>query len=169
MAEPTKAPTGEAKAAEPLMTTGDMRKLVDDYHIPMSDSSLTEMGAGMTPEKGKSFEDFVKTTAQGLYPTLAPQIKSGIPTKHLVEPYRQVAKQMLGDEHELDFIGDPKASAALTDGFDPTTQRPAPMSLNQWKSHIQSHPGFGWESTPNGQQWNQSVAQSINQIFSKEE
>jgi hypothetical protein len=168
MAETTKTPAGEAKAAEPLMTSADMKKLVDDYHIPMTDSSLNEMGTDMTPEKGKAFEEFVKTTAQGLYPTLATQIKSGIPTKHLVEPYRQVAKQMLGEDRELDFVGDPKASAALTGGFDPATQRPAPMSLNQWKSHIQSHPGFNWEQTQNGQEWHQNVAQSINQMFSQE-
>jgi len=168
MAETTKKTETPAEEQK-LMTPADMKKMVEDHQIPMSESSLAEMSKDMTPEKGKAFEEYVRNTAMGLYPTMATQIKAGIPVKHLIEPYRQVAKQMLGDQAELDFAGDPKASAALTGGFDPATQRPAPMSLNQWKAHIQSHPGFNWEQTPNGRDWSAGVAQSIRQMFTSGE
>lgn len=164
MAETTKKT--ETAAEEPkLMTPADMKRMVDDHQIPMSNSTMAEMSRDMTPEKGKAFEEYVRNTAMGLYPTMAPQIKAGIPVKHLIEPYRQVAKQMLGDGAELDFASDPKASAALTGGFDPATQRPAPMNLNQWRSHIQSHPGFNWSQTAQGQEWDANIARAIHQVF----
>jgi len=140
-----KKPTEPAKAP----TIADLKSMAHDYAVPMSQGTLEKIaGDGLTPEKAKAFEEYIKTAAQGLYPTLAPQIKAGIPTAYLLDPYRQVAKQMLGEDQEPDFMTDPKASAALTGGMDPATGRPAPMSLDQWKGHIKTHPGFGYDQTP---------------------
>lgn len=147
----TQAPKPEAKPETKPMTVADFKKLAQDYMVPMSDGTIQKIvgdGSDVTPEKEKAFVDYLKTTAMGLYPTLAPQIKAGIPTSYLLDPYRQVGKQMLGEDFEPDFAADPKASAALSGGSDPATGRPAPMSLDQWKGHIKSHPGFGWDKTP---------------------
>ena len=137
-----------AKPEEKTMSLKDMKQLAHDYAVPMSEGTLSKIAEDMTPDKAKAFEDYIKTAAQGLYPTLATQIKAGIPTAYLLDPYRQVSKQMLGEDFEPDFQGDPKSVAALGGGVDPTTGRPAPMSLDQWRSHIKSHPGFGWDQTP---------------------
>ena len=52
--------------------------------------------------------------AQGLYPTLAKQIKAGLKPAHLLEPYRQVARMVMQDQElSPDFISDPKWSAAF--------------------------------------------------------
>ena len=85
----------EKPTEEKLMTLADMKKMAHDYHVPMSDGTLESLSKDMTPEKAKAFEDHIKVTAQGLYPTLAPQIKAGIPTATLLDPYRQLGKQML--------------------------------------------------------------------------
>ncbi len=137
------------------MTLSDMTTLAHNYHVPMSEGTLAKMAAPhgeLSPEKAKGFEDYLKTTAAGLYPTLAPQIKAGIPTAFLLDPYRQVGKQVLGDDFEPNFHSDPNARAALDGGFDPQTQRPAPMSLTQWQQHLKSDPSFGYMNTPQGQQ-----------------
>lgn len=153
----------DEKAVEPQkqMSTADLKQMAHDYAVPMSEGTLAELAKDMTPEKAAAFEQYIKTTAQGLYPTLAPQIKAGIPTAYLLDPYRQVAKQMLGEDHEPDFMTDPKSSAALTGGSDPATGRPAPMSLDQWKSHLMTHPGFGWNKTPAANEMAQSAIQGI--------
>jgi len=151
-----------AEKVEPEMTVADLKKMVHDYAIPMSDTTMDDITkGGLTPEKAKAFEDYVKTAAQGLYPTLAPQIKAGIPTAYLLDPYRQIAKQMLGGDHEPNFMSDPKASAALSGGSDPATGRPAPMSLDQWKGHIRSHPGFNWQETPAAHEQASAAIQDI--------
>jgi len=130
--------------AEPV----DFKKMAEMYHVPISDGTISNIaGDNPTPEKAKSFEDYLKTSAQGLFPTLAPQIAAGIPTEHLLDPYRQIGKQMLGENFAPDFINDPKVSVALSGGAHPETGRPVPMSLDQWKQHIMTEPGFGWGYT----------------------
>ena len=137
-----------AENPAPQAESVDFKKMAEMYHVPVSDGTIADIaGTNPTPEKTKAFEEYLKTSAQGLYPTLAPQIAAGIPTAHLLDPYRQIGKQMLGENFNPDFIGDPKASAALTGGMHPETGRPAPMSLDQWKQHLMVEPGFGWGYT----------------------
>lgn len=155
--------TEAAKPAEKAPTVGDLKQMAHDYAVPMSEGTLKEIATDLTPEKAKAFEDYIKTAAQGLYPTLAPQIKAGIPTAYLLDPYRQVGKQVLGDNFEPDFQGDPKSEAALTGGADPQTGRPAPMSLDQWRTHLRSHPGFGWDQTPQAHETAVNTLQNIAQ------
>jgi hypothetical protein len=97
---------------------------------------------------------------------LAPQIEAGIKTAYLLDPYRQVAKQMLGEDHEPNFMTDAKSSAALNGGHDPKTGRPVPMSLDEWKGHIQSHPAFGWDKTPAAHEQVNNVMQQLEQAMS---
>ena len=137
------------------------------YHVPMSKGTLEQIaGDNVTPEKAKAFEEYIKTTAQGLYPTLAKQIASGIPTAYLLDPYRQVAKQKLGEDFEPNFQSDPKATRALTGGVDPQTGRPAPMSLDEWKQHIMNEPGFGYHNTTEAIDRVSKVMQEMNTHFS---
>lgn len=138
----------ETQAPAKTMGLSDMKQLAHDYAVPMSEGTLKQIAEDMTPTKARAFEDYLKTTASGLYPTLAPQIQAGIKTAYLLDPYRQVSKQMLGEDFEPNFTSDPKSSAALNGGRDPKTGRPAPMSLDEWKGHIRSHAGFGWDKTP---------------------
>ena len=146
--KPTKKPTEEKTPAEKVDFAKEAKQLVQDYMVPMSEGSLKKATENMDEKSFAAFQDYVKKTAEGLYPTMAKQIASGIPTAHLMEPYRQVGKQVLGEQFEPNFVGDPKSSAALTGAMDPETMRPAPMSLDQWKQHLQTHPGFGWDQTP---------------------
>ena len=161
----TDKPLAEETQATPAksMTPADMKQLAHDYAVPMSEGTLKQIAEDMTPAKAQAFEEYLKTTAQGLYPSLAPQIAAGIKTAYLLDPYRQVAKQMLGEQAEPDFMTDPKASAALSGGHDPKTGRPVPMSLDEWKGHIRSNPGFGYQDTPAAQEQMQSLAQGLHQ------
>jgi hypothetical protein len=140
----TEDDTAKTEAPKP----GDMKKMAELYHVPMSDQTLAEISKNADANKVAAFENYLKTAAEGLYPTLAPQLRAGIPTAYLLDPYRQVAKSMLGDTFEPDFVGNPRDTQALTGGFDPKTQHPAPMSLDQWKQTIATDPRFGYDQTP---------------------
>ena len=144
---PETTPQPEAKT----FTANDLTALAHDYHVPISKGTINQMTdetGAVSPEKHKAFEEYIKTTAQGLFPTFAPQIKAGIPTAYLLDPYRQIAKQTLGDHVEPDFHTESKWSAALHGGTNPETGRPAPLSLDQWKQHLMDEPSFGWGQTP---------------------
>jgi peptidoglycan hydrolase-like protein with peptidoglycan-binding domain len=153
---------------EKPMSVADLKTLAHNYHVPMSEETLKEI-AGKSgeadPAKVKAFEEYLKMAAQGLYPTFAPQIAAGIPTAYLLDPYRQLAKTVLGEKFEPDFLGDPKSHAALTGGSDPKTGRPAPMSLDQWRQHLMTEPGFNWKQTPAGIAARMSVTNALQQGF----
>ena len=156
------------ETAPKTLTVDDLQKMAHDYQVPMSEQTIKQIaGDAVTPEKAKAFESYVQTAAQGLYPTLAPQIKAGIPTAYLLDPYRQIAKQKLGEDFEPNFQSDPKATAALSGGVDPTTGRPAPMSLDQWKQHIMTEPGFGYDKTPEAINTAQQTMEALKEHFSR--
>lgn len=141
-------PADEPVAAK-VASAADLVQLAQNYQVPMSDGTVKEIaGEGASPEKAAALEQYLKTSAAGLYPTLAAQINAGIPTAHLLDPYRQVGKSVLGEDYEPDFIGNPRDSQALTGGFDPQTKRPAPMSLDQWKSTLMTDLRFRYDLTP---------------------
>jgi len=129
----------------------------------------SEALAKMFDQKVDAFHEYAKTVAQGLFPTFAPQIKAGIPTSFLLEPYRQIAKQMLGHDTELDFHADPKAMAALRGGVDPATGRSAPMDIDQWKTHLMKEKAFGWERTPQAHLVVNSILNAIKEGFGFQE
>lgn len=164
-----KAPEPQAPAMpKPNPAVDTMRTIAHNYHVPFSEQTLHDIAgtSGDTSDDTlKSFEEHVKTVAQGLYPTLAPQIKAGIPTAYLLDPYRQVGKRVLGEHFEPDFIGDSRHAMALSGGVEPQTGRPAPMGLNEWTHYLKSEPTFGWIKTPDGQRNLKQVVDAINEGF----
>ena len=160
----TKTAPATTEPAPKPMGASDLRQMAEDYHVPMTTQTIDSIvgdSKEISPEKAKVFEDYVKRQAMGLYPTLAPQIEAGLKTTHLLEPYRQVGKQILGDDFEPNFQTDPKMRAALQGSHDPATGRPAPMSLSEWQTHLKSDPGLGYRDSPQGQQETADMKQKI--------
>jgi hypothetical protein len=149
MPEPTQPVELKEEAPKPENLASELKSMANRYLVPMSEGTIKEIanGVGDVEKKVASFGDYLKETAKGLYPSLAPQLDSGISTSHLLDPYRQVAKSMLGEGFEPDFVNDPKSSAVLNGATDEKTGRPILMTLDQWKSHIMNEPGFKWGYT----------------------
>jgi hypothetical protein len=131
--------------------------------VPMAESTLRDVAsAGEDLEKKvASFGDYIKTTAEGLYPAFSDQIRSGIPTANLLEPYRQLGKQMLGDQFEPDFLNDHRVSAVMHGNMDPKTGRSTPMTMDQWRQHIMQTPDFGWGYTAEAHRRVNSILQTL--------
>lgn len=150
------------------MTVKQLGDLAHEYHVPMAASVLEDIvgdGKEANPEKVQAFEAYLQEAASGLFPTFAPQIKAGIKTAYLLDPYRQVGKQVLGKDFEPDFIGDPRSAIATNGGNDPKSGRPIPMTLDQWAQHLKTEPSFNWIKTPAGQANLRKVMGAIQQGF----
>ena len=133
-----------ALPAEEPKKQDEVHKIADDYVIPISDDAAKAWEkAG--PDK---FKKYAEQVASGMYPTFADQIAAGLPTRVLLDPYVQVAAQILGPMMtEPDWL-DPKWSAALQGGVDPKTKRPVPMTLDEWRQHLMTNPSHDYGKTP---------------------
>jgi hypothetical protein len=144
MSDPV-AKTTTAKPEGPA-TVAQMKQAAHDWMVPFSNGTLDKLHAEKVPLT--AFDEMAKQMAIGLYPTAAKQLQAGIKTAFLLDPYRQVAKQTLGEDTEPDFANDPRFTPALDGGMDPATQHPTMMSLSQFKSHLMSDPTTGYGNTP---------------------
>src|ERR1700730_13056317 len=151
----TAAKPPAAEAEEPK----SIGRTATEYMIPMSEAAKDDWRG-----KEAAFEKHAQQVASGLYPTLAPQIAQGVPTKTLVEPYVQVAKTVLGKETEPNFM-DPKWSPALEGGTDPETGRPTLMPLTAWRQHLMEDPQHGYDLTPDAHSKALAFAQGLRQEF----
>lgn len=86
--------------------------------------------------------------AKGLYPAFASQIDQGLTPRLLSEPYRQMAKQVLGYHVEPNFMSEPKWIRALQGTFDEKANRVTPMPLHEWRNLMMNDRQYGWENTP---------------------
>jgi len=165
---PNAAPAASAApAADTNVPVEHLHRMADLYHVPMSESSIQEIAKSephVPKETASALEDYFKTVSQGLFPTFAKQIKSGIPTAHLLDPYRQVAKMVLGDHVEPDFIGDPKWGKAVNGGRD-QDGRPIPMGLDEWKQHIMMDKDYGYDRTPQAMLHANKIIDMLSQAF----
>ena len=188
-------PIPEAPNAEDHGTGAEktIRKIADDYVIPMSDEAVKVWAktlksepepdaepdndvddekpaakgskAKPEPKPEDAFTEYAKQVACGLYPTLATQIQAGIPTRVLLDPYIQVAIQVLGPVMTEPNWSDPKWNKALQGGIDPVTKRPAPMALNDWRMAIKMDPAHGWQNSPQAIQTAHAFGKALNDSF----
>jgi hypothetical protein len=144
---------------------GEIKQIANDYVIPMSDSAIDQWAKAIKGKDTKPFKDYAMQIAIGMYPTFAPQIQSGIPTRVLLDPYIRIAEQVLGPITEEPNWTDPKWSAALQGGTDAKTGRPIPMTLDQWSQYIRQEPGHGWEYSPEAQHRARTFSDALHSSF----
>ena len=126
----------------------EIKSIADDYVIPMSEGGIRQWADALKGKDPKMFKDYAQQVAIGLYPTFEVQLTAGLPTRVLLDPYVQMASQVLGPIMTEPDWTDPKWSKALQGGLDPKTNRPVPLPLDQWKQSLMTDPGHGWEFSP---------------------
>lgn len=147
-----------------------LQGIADDYQVPLDQNAIhdwvTAHEGGKHQDLIKTFTDYVKPMAMGMYPTLAPQIQQGIPVRSLVEPYRLVAKNLLGEDANIDWA-QPHWNKALTGNIDPATNRAAPMSLDQWRQQLMADPVYGYGDTEAAYHKTASFLDQLHQAFTR--
>jgi len=144
---------------------GEIKQIADDYVIPMSDPAINEWAKILKDKNTEPFKKYAEQIAIGMYPTLAPQIQMGIPTRILLDPYIRSAEQVLGPIAEEPNWSDPKWSAALQGSQDPKTGRPTLMPLEQWRKFIMQEPSHNFASSPIANDRAQAFSQMLHGHF----
>lgn len=157
-------PGPEANIGEPPKGN-EIKKIADSYVIPISDEAIKKWQK-VGPEE---FKKYAEQVAVGMYPTFAPQIQAGMTVDVLLDPYVEVAKQVLGPVMGEPNWSDPKWSAALQGSVDPKTGRRIAMSLDEWRQHLMSHPGHGWEFSPQAHEKAKQFSDIVNSAFGSRE
>jgi len=145
-----------------------LQGVADDYQVPMSQDAVHDWVTAHSGAKHqdvlKTFTDYIKPMAMGMYPTLSAQIQQGIPVRSLMEPYRLIAKNLLGEDAQIDW-SQPHWNKALTGNVDPATNRAAPMSMDQWRQQLMIDPVYGYGETDAAQMATESFLDELNQAF----
>lgn len=168
--QPVEQPTEQTDVLHPSFIYPQLRSIAADHHVPLDDDTIHAWGDNLMSRHQKGtdahteFTDYVKQMAMGLYPTLAPQIKNGMSVRHLLEPYRMVAKSVLGRDVEPNW-NQPNWNRALIGNVDEKSGRPAPMSLEAWRQELLTNPEFGWHETDNGKEHLGRVLGELHNLF----
>ena len=152
--QPEQTQVQEPEAADDstnfLHTYFAMKDIADANQVPMDSQAIGHWvdahQDGKHSDAVQAFADYAKQMSMGLYPTLAPQIQAGIPVRALMEPYRLVAQNVLGQNTPIDW-SQPHWNKAITGQVDPNTNRSAPMSLEAWRQQLISDPVYGYQNT----------------------
>lgn len=157
---PPEVPPMPTEEEKPGGAEGKIQKIADDFVIPISDEARKAWSKD--PE---GYAEYAKQVAMGLYPTFAPQINMGMTVKVLLDPYVEIAQQVLGEQMGEPNWSDPKWAKALDGGIDPKMGRPIPMPLADWKAFLMSEPSHGWDKTPQAHALVHSFGQQMNTAF----
>lgn len=139
-------PGGVAKGQTAALLDS-MKKTAASYMVPVSDQSLAHWVDSIIhgTDTEDSFNEYIQTTAKGMYPALGGSISAGMPTSTLLDPYKQIAQQELGTPVDMT---DPKIYGALF-STDPKSGQRTMMNADQFRTYIRTDPRFGWNNTVN--------------------
>lgn len=156
--------------------------MAHQYLVPMSQAAIqrwadtaAQSATGATQYERKENEtdnfkeQYIIPTASQLYSTFATQIKKGVTTQTLLDPYAQMAAKTLGETTPetlgVTWANNPKWRVAVTGGKAATGKVQAPMSLTAWHQHLVSTPQYGWTKTDTAKQMHASVGQQLAQAL----
>ena len=147
------------------------------YGIPLSDQQIGQYVykglqgatvASMYTAKQSvidQYKEVFQHQAQGLYPSLAPQIGAGMDVQTLIQPYNHITAQYTGkDEASLAAPGtDPTSPnyAFLQGGKDPKTGGPTMMTMDAWKQKLMQDPQYGFQNTQGAKNMASGFASAI--------
>lgn len=124
-----------------------IRELASKFAVPISEQTADEWASKVASGQvvQADYENWLRSQAKGLYPSLAAEIDRGLDVKTLTDPFAQVAQSTLGITAEQINFADPKWNAALN--FDDGKGRRM-MTLYEWGRHLRTEEQYGYDRTP---------------------
>jgi hypothetical protein len=142
----------------------NVRQTADRFGVPLSQSEAdqwsTKIATGQYVQE--DFENWVRSQAKGLYPSLAADIDRGMDVDTLSGPYRQVAMNTLGLSPDQINFADPKWNAALN--FDDGKGRRM-MTLFEWGEHLRRDEQYGYDRTPDARGKAYQMVDAVGRMF----
>lgn len=158
--------TGTTYSGEAATTLSTLKAAASDYLVPLSDATLTQWTKNIIDGSvdATSFDAYLKEQAKSLFPGLSSAIDSGVTVKQYVEPYRQIASQLLEINPESVDFTQPKWQTALTQ-IDPKSGQRTAMSLSDWQRTLMTDPAYGYANTDNARQVASHIGASLMNEF----
>jgi len=143
-----------------------INEIAGSYGVSVSDlefSQLVEKFA-LGRENEESLTSAFQTRATALFPAISERLMAGETFANIVEPYRNRASQILGQDFSAsDFMDNDSFAQAVTYMGDDGKQRP--MTYTEWGQYLRSNREFGYEYTEEAQGRAYQVANRIADIF----
>lgn len=191
-------PNNPAGVADTMFT--NIQQAALSYQIPISAQQIGNMVKqdlqGATVQSVYATADAAQSAAikqfqeqaQGLYPALSDQIKSGQTVQNLVAPYFNVAEAITGVPASTMMADNAKGglskwSAFLQGGNDTSGQTavapgasatgskaqagPQMMTLDQWRKYLMQTPQYGFDKTQGGIDMGEQLSSAILNEFGK--
>lgn len=143
-----------------------IRATANEYGVVLSDDAFNKWVSDIATgkESKETFQQYAVTTAKTLFPAIAQQLDAGMTFQQVIDPYKNVASQILElNPNQINFL-DPKWAKAvsLVDG---NQQRM--MNFNEWGDYLRQERSFGYEYTSEAQSRAYEVANNLANMFGK--
>lgn len=166
----------------------DILQSANDYGIPVASADIMNwVTNGIKTTAGDSYSiaqaasgtaaaaaTHYQTLAEGLYPTLAPQIQSGQKVSDLISPYNSITAQYTGVASST--LNDPGAAPGgptgkyysfLQGGRDPQTNAPTMQTMDEWRKTLMQDPKYGFQNTQAARDMASQMSSAILNLFGK--
>lgn len=146
------------------ITGRSVRDTARRFGVPLSDMAADEWATKIATGQvfQDDFENWARTQAKGLYPSLSAEIDRGLDVATITDPYRQIVSSTLGISPETVNFADPKWNAALN--FDDGKGRRM-MTLYEWGRHLRTNEEYGYDRTPNAVNKAYQITDRLGKMF----
>lgn len=155
--DPNAAGTPGGAAAATLES---LRQQAHAYMVPVSDGALGMWVNALVKgqQAPESFTAWLQQQAAGMFPALRGDIEAGIDPRTLLDPYKNIAEQELG-QFDID-LANPQWLGFLT-RVDPAQAGRVMPNLDEWRTFLRTDQRFGWGETTNAQNMAADLGQAL--------
>lgn len=164
--EATRSGQGVGQLASGFLGQG-LKQTANAYGLKLSDDMLNRWTSAIATgqETKERFQQYAVNTAKNLFPAISAQLDTGLTFQDIVDPFRNVAAQILEINPEsIDFI-DPKFARAISNVDQSGQQRM--MSFSEWGDYLRTERSFGYEYTSDAQQRAFKVGNDLANLFGR--
>lgn len=164
--EATRSGQGVGQLASGFLGQG-LKATANAYGLKLSDDMLNRWTSAIATgqETKERFQQYAVNTAKNLFPAISAQLDTGLTFQDIVDPFRNVAAQILEINPEsIDFI-DPKFARAISNVDQSGQQRM--MSFSEWGDYLRTERSFGYEYTSDAQQRAFKVGNDLANLFGR--
>jgi hypothetical protein len=164
--EAVRSPGGMGQLAQGFLGQG-LKNTANEYGVTLSEPVLTkwltEIATGQQTKE--TYQTYILETAKKLFPSISGQLDTGQTFQQIIDPYRNVASQILEINPETINFLDPKWTKAISLPEQNGQQRS--MTFSEWGDYLRQERSFGYEYTSQAQQRAYAVANDLANLFGK--
>lgn len=143
-----------------------LKQTANEYGVVLSQQTFNKWVSDIASgkETKETFQQYALNTAKTMFPALSQQLDAGLTFQQIVDPYKNVAANILEiNPDSINFL-DPKWSRAVS-MVDGNQQRM--MNYNEWGDYLRQERSFGYEYTSEARSRAYEVSNNLANLFGK--